>query len=265
MFLDSLYVGMTSERRSGGTLRELRSPGGGTVSMMYPRASRAAVTLTSCGPITINPFLCAIATMTATAGTMSSSPVASVKEQGRLRVLVIAELANPDWESVPLVGWSHWRALSKIVDGHLVTQIRNEENILKAGEPRERFTALDSTPVERQVDRVGKVLRGRAGGGVTTMTALSALSYYYFEDPLLRRFGKGIAAGKWDVVHRLTPLSPTTPSLLAAKCRRHGVPFVLGPINGGVPRPKGFAPALRAEREWLTHARAAHKPPPADA
>ncbi len=207
--------------------------------MMYPRASRAAVTLTSCGPITINPFLCAIATMTATAGTMSSSPVASVKEQGRLRVLVIAELANPDWESVPLVGWSHWRALSKIVDGHLVTQIRNEENILKAGEPRERFTALDSTPVERQVDRVGKVLRGRAGGGLTTMTALSALSYYYFEDLLWRRFGKDIAAGKWDVVHRLTPLSPTTPSLLAAKCRRHGVPFVLGPINGGVPRYQG--------------------------
>jgi glycosyltransferase involved in cell wall biosynthesis len=174
-------------------------------------------------------------------------------------VLVIAELANPDWESVPLVGWSHWKALSKVVDGHLVTQIRNRENILKSGESPDRFTALDSTPVERQVDRVGRVLRGRAGGGLTTMTALSALSYYYFEDLLWRRFGKRIAAGEWDVVHRLTPLSPTTPSLLAAKCRKAGVPFVLGPLNGGVPWPKGFSHALRAEREWLTYVREAYK------
>ncbi|MGH7438120.1 MAG: glycosyltransferase family 4 protein, partial [Polyangiaceae bacterium] len=187
--------------------------------------------------------------MTATNGSSSSLP----------RVLVIAELANPDWESVPLVGWSHWRALSKVVRGHLVTQVRNEENILKAGEPRDRFTALDSSPVERQVDRIGRVLRGGAGGGLTTMTALSALSYYYFEDLLWRRFGKGIASGEWDIVHRLTPLSPTTPSLLAAKCRKHGVPFVLGPLNGGVPWPRGFGHALRAEREWLTYVRGAYK------
>lgn len=200
--------------------------------------------------------------MTVTAGPSSSPAPASHFAQPaprRPRVLVIAELANPDWESVPLVGWSHWRALSKVVDGHLVTQIRNEENILKAGEPRERFTALDSTPVERQVDRIGRVLRGSGGGGLTTMTALSALSYYYFEDLLWRKFGKRIAAGEWDIVHRLTPLSPTTPSLLAAKCRKHGVPFVLGPLNGGVPWPKGFGHALRAEREWLTYVRGAYK------
>jgi glycosyltransferase involved in cell wall biosynthesis len=172
---------------------------------------------------------------------------------------VIAELANPDWESVPLVGWSHWHALSKVVDGHLVTQIRNEENILKAGESPERFTAIDSTPIERHVDRLGNLLRGRAGGGLTMRTALSALPYYYFEHMLWRRFGKSIARGEWDVVHRITPLSPTTPSLLAAKCDQHGVPFVLGPLNGGVPWPKGFEHALRAEREWLTYVRGAYK------
>src|SRR5579872_6192245 len=211
--------------------------------------------------------------MTATAGSSSLSAPASQEmgdvrherherhvrpAQRRPRVLVIAELANPDWESVPLVGWSHWRALSRVVDGHLVTQVRNEENILKAGEPRERFTALDSTPVERRVDRIGRVLRGSAGGGLTTMTALSALSYYYFEELLWRKFGKRIAAGEWDIVHRLTPLSPTTPSILASRCRKHGVPFVLGPLNGGVPWPKGFEHALRAEREWLTYVRDAY-------
>jgi glycosyltransferase involved in cell wall biosynthesis len=171
---------------------------------------------------------------------------------------VIAELANPDWESVPLVGWSHWRALSKLVDGHLVTQIRNRENILKAGEPPERFTAFDTTPIERQVDKVGSLLHP-AGGGLTMRTALSALPYYYFEHLLWQKFGEGIEAHEWDVVHRLTPLSPTTPSLLAAKCQRSGVPFVLGPLNGGVPWPKGFSHALRAEGEWLAYVRSAYK------
>jgi glycosyltransferase involved in cell wall biosynthesis len=176
----------------------------------------------------------------------------------RLRVLVIAELANPDWESVPLVGWSHWCALSRLVDGHLVTQVRNRENIVHAGEPLERFTALDTTAVERQVDKVGKVLHP-GGGGLTMRTALSALPYYYFEHLLWQRFGKSIEAHEWDVVHRLTPLSPTTPSLLAAKCKRSGVPFVLGPLNGGVPWPKGFSHALLAEGEWLTYVREAYK------
>lgn len=177
----------------------------------------------------------------------------------RLRVLVIAELANSDWESVPLVGWSHWRALSRIVDGHLVTQVRNRENILKAGESPERFTALDSTPVERPLGRLANILRGPAGGGLTIHTAVSTFTYYYFEHLFWERFGPRIERREWDIVHRLTPLTPTTPSLVAAKCMQSGVPFVLGPLNGGVPWPKGFAHALRAEREWLTYVRDAYK------
>ncbi len=187
------------------------------------------------------------------------SPASGTLPAARLRVLVIAELANPDWESVPLVGWSHWRALSKVVDGHMVTHVRNRENILAAGEPPDRFTAIDSAPVEKHVDRLGLVLRGSAGGGLTMRTALSAIPYYYFEHLLWREFGRSIEARQWDIVHRLTPLSPTTPSLLAAKCARSGVPFILGPLNGGVPWPKGFSHALRAEREWLAYVRGAYK------
>lgn len=178
----------------------------------------------------------------------------------RPRVLLIAELCNPDWVSVPLEGWSLARALAEVADVHLVTQVRNRENILKQGLVEGRdFTALDSTPVERPLEKVGEVLRGKAGVGWTTATALSVLPYYYFEELLWRRFGDRIRAKEFDVVHRYTPISPTTPSTLAPRCAEAGVPFIMGPMNGGLPWPKGFGDARVREREWLSYIRDVYK------
>jgi alpha-maltose-1-phosphate synthase len=180
-----------------------------------------------------------------------------------LRVLIIAELANPDWVSVPLEGWSHWRALSQLVDGHLVTRLRNRENIVKAGEASERTTFIDTAVLETPIYRLGDLLSGGKGGGRTTFTALTTLTYYYFEHLVWLKLGSRIRNHEWDIVHRLTPLSPTQPSLLAAHCARHRIPFVLGPLNGGLPWPKGFGYARIEEREWLSYVREAYKLMPA--
>ena len=61
------------------------------------------------------------------------------------RVLLVAEVADPDGASVPLVGWSHARAIARVTDAHLVTQIRSRDAILRAGlrEGRE-FSVIDS-------------------------------------------------------------------------------------------------------------------------
>jgi glycosyltransferase involved in cell wall biosynthesis len=176
------------------------------------------------------------------------------------RVLLIAEACNPRLVSVPLEGWSHYRAIAAITGAHLVTQVRNRSALLEAGLVEGRdFTAIDSEAVARPIHRFATFLRGGAGAGWTTSMALSAISYPYFEHLIWQRFGRRIAAGEFDVVHRLTPLSPTLPSLLAGKCQHAGVPFILGPLNGGVPWPAGFDSARRREREWLSYIRDAYK------
>lgn len=180
------------------------------------------------------------------------------------RKLLIAEAANPEWVSVPLVGWSLAQAISKKTAAHIVTHVRNRDAIAKIGLTEGRdFTAIDSDAIARPLWRLGKLLRGKSGVGWTTSTAVAAFSYYYFEWLVWRRFGDAIRRGEFDVVHRITPLSPTIPSILAAKCRRAKVPFIVGPLNGGVPWPKGFDAARRKEREWLSYVRSAYKLLPA--
>lgn len=178
-----------------------------------------------------------------------------------MRALLIAEAANPEWTSVPLVGYSHARALLKAAgDAHLVTQIRNAEALERAGLRRDiDFTALDSEVIAKPLWRANDALRRLTGLGWTFETAMSVLPYYYFESALWKRFGKEIASGRWDVVHRITPLSPTTPSLIAGRCKRHGVPFIVGPLNGGVAWPKGYGAVQRREGEWLHYVRGAYR------
>ncbi len=170
----------------------------------------------------------------------------------RFRVLLLADHCNPDWPSLPIVAYKAAKALADVSDVTLVTQVRNKPAIDRDGAGNAQVVFLDTERVARPMWRLATFLRGGDEGAWTTSMAMAYLPYLEFERLAWKTFKTRLRAKEFDVVHRLTPMSPTLPSFLAS---HSPVPFVLGPLNGGLKWPREFVAELRREREWLTYLR----------
>ena len=168
------------------------------------------------------------------------------------RVLLIAEECNPDWTSVPLVGYNFYHALRNEARVTLVTQVRNRAALSQKGHPADEIVYINSEALAAPCSRIGHLLTLGRGLGWTTQQAVMLAPYLYFEYLVFQRLRKALQRGQYDIVHRLTPLTPTYPSPMASWT---SVPFVLGPLNGGLPWPKGTTRTRIAEMEWLSYVR----------
>jgi len=187
----------------------------------------------------------------------ASVAAATPPSPGRLRVLLVSESCDPEGRAGFLIGWTQAEALRRVADVHIVTESASRAALIRAGLVEGRdFTTITTTVLKRARDRVRDAIFGRGserGWGV--WQALSLPANLAFEWGVWRRFRKELTAGAFDVVHRIVPISPDQPSVLATRMPRTGVPLVVGPLNGGLPWPAGYGDVRKAEGEWMSRVR----------
>lgn len=170
-----------------------------------------------------------------------------------MRVLLYADDCNPEMSSEPGFTFRTVRSIIGHVDeAVVVTQTRNEAAIAKIDMGGAAVAYLDTEYVARPVWKVSKALRL----GTSLRTATKYPVQYAFERELWKCFGPEIARGGFDIVHRVGPISSALPSPLASWSK---APFVIGPVNGGLPYPPEFSNVLRREGEWLRYVRGANR------
>lgn len=173
-----------------------------------------------------------------------------------MRVLLLADSCNPDWPSLPIVGYKLAKAIAKLAAVTLVTQVRNRPNILRDGLGSATPVFLDTERVAAPLHKLARLIRGSDQKGWTIQMAMDYPAYLAFEYAAWRMFKQRLRDGEFDVVHRITPMSPTLPSPMA---KWSPVPFIVGPLNGNLPWPAAFSEERRREKEGLSRLRKLHK------
>ena len=162
-----------------------------------------------------------------------------------MRILILADDCNPEWPSLPAVSYKAARAIAEYADVVVATHVRNRENIEKVGFGHAKVRYFDNEYIARPMFKLAKFLRGGTDTGWTMAIALAYPSYLAFEWEVWKATREELHRGAFDLVHRLTPMSPTLPSPMA---KWAPVPFILGPLNGGLKWPPEFRDELDARR-----------------
>lgn len=167
---------------------------------------------------------------------------------GHLRVLLLGPDCHPERVSIPRVTYCHAAALAELHDVTLVARSAVEHDLRRANAP---FRAIEVVRTSLS-DRIWSWMFRRILKSNPENQARTALSYPFqivFEWRAWRQLRSRILAGDFDIVLRLVPMSPVLPSPFAFFLRKGPIPFVIGPLNGGLPWPPGFS-QLDKQRQW---------------
>lgn len=172
----------------------------------------------------------------------------------KLKVLLIIEQCNPAWNSVPLEGYRLYAGISRFVDATLVTHERNQEELEKV-HPDADIIYLKDSDLIKKIEKLGLRLSLFKGQIIWPLrNALTYPVYWGFNREVYSRFKDAMARGDYDIVHTITPMMPRYPVKAVKACKK--TPFILGPVNGGVPFPDGFKELGRREYSYLNFLRA---------
>ncbi|MGA9789117.1 MAG: glycosyltransferase [Terriglobales bacterium] len=175
----------------------------------------------------------------------------------RLSILVLAPFCDPDAVSMPYVTYSHAAALAQLHDVALVVGSPSERNVRRA---KAQFRTIEVVrmPLLERIHAWSFRSIFKSNYDSQALTAFGypfsvALEWYAW-----RQLRRRIFAGEFNVVLRLLPMSPVLPSPFAFFLRKGPIPFVIGPLNGGLPWPPGFT-QLENQKEWVSNLRSLYR------
>jgi len=163
-------------------------------------------------------------------------------------ILLVIEQCNPDWPSVPLVGYKFFTEIDKLTTVTLVTHERNRNAI--SGRGHENVVYI---PESRIIRGYYKIINPFVNKIWSLYHTFNYPIYAEFNRRVYAKFHQAVRNGEYDLVHVLTPMIPRYPVKLIKACRQ--TPFLLGPVNGGVPYPSGFQNIARKEHAYLNFLR----------
>lgn len=175
----------------------------------------------------------------------------------KLRILLLARDCNPGGTHGHLIGYSHARELARL---HTVTLVVHRDHVEAVRCRNGGFEAIEGISLG-WLDRFHAWCFRRLFKNNYFSQALTAFNYFFylaFEFRAWRKLRRRIVAGDVDLVLRLVPVSAVLPSPFAYFLRHGPVPFVIGPINGGLPWPTGFAQAAK-QKEWVSNLRSFYR------
>ncbi|QNI33492.1 glycosyltransferase family 4 protein [Alloacidobacterium dinghuense] len=172
---------------------------------------------------------------------------------GPLRILVLAQNANPDSICGPLIGYSQAQALARLHDVTLIIGSSSEEAV------RRRQGTLRAVEVIKlgwldgiYAWSIDKIFKNNYNNQL--LQVFVRPFSVVFEWQAWRQMQGRIKGGEFDIVLRLLPVSMISLSPFAFFLRNGPVPFLVGPVNGGLPWLQGFKQA-KIQNKWVTRLR----------
>lgn len=171
----------------------------------------------------------------------------------RLRILVLGPDCNPEQVSMPYVTYSHAAALAQLHDVTLVIRSPVADAVRRAKAP---FRAIEviRQPLLERIYAWSLRWIFKYNFNNQALTAFCYPFFLAFEWRAWRQLRGRILEGEFDVVLRIYPMNAVLPSPFAFFLRRGPIPFVIGPLNGGLPFVQGFSQANN-QRQWISRFR----------